>query len=199
MTGVHAYRIATTWRVRATAEEVAPIFADAESWARWWPAAFLQVTPLSCDGEEPTVRIHSKGWLPYTLRLDARVTNCSYPESCTFLVRGDFTGRCDCRIVERDDEVEIAFDWRVEVRKPLLRWLSFVARPFLIANHKWVMRQGHRSLTIELDRRRGVAIASPPQPSFPYGGAGGRLAAAWRRCEEPFGRRAERRLDLTPW
>lgn len=197
--GIHAYRIVSRWRLRGTARELAPVFEDAEGWARWWPAAFLQVREL--PGVEPrTVRIHSKGWFPYTLRLDARAVACDYPRACTFQVRGDFEGRCHCRIEDRPDGlVDVSFDWQVRVRKPLLRALSFGLKPLLTANHRWVMRQGRRSLQIELDRRRGLATAPPPGPSFPYGRSRLGVAHLWRASAGALAAGADGRLDRTSW
>ena len=168
------YRIVSRWRVEARLQEVIEIFRDSESLADWWPAAFLKARTLAAGDENELgkrVWLHTKGWLPYTLELAFEITECSYPESFALVVCGDFEGGCRCRVAESPGSVELEFDWRVEVRKPLVRYTSWLLRPLFIWNHKWVMRKGRESLQLELERRRcggGGVAAPPPGPTFPF-------------------------------
>jgi hypothetical protein len=193
------YRVASNWVVPGNALEVAAVFAEPTTWAQWWPAAFLDVKELPCSGDSyigRAARIHSKGWLPYTLRLQAAVTECNYPHGCTFTVTGDFEGRCVCVIEERTDRVEVSFDWDVRVRKPLLRGLSWAFKPAFEANHRWVMRRGNESLRIELARRRArtdeAVTVPPPGPTFPYGRRLPRLARWCRTVGNSLATRRQR-------
>ncbi len=168
------YHIKSRWVVVATRDEVAAIFRDSDSLVDWWPAAFLHVHQLA-EGDEhelgKKVWLHTKGWLPYTLQLTFEVSGCSYPESFKLSVEGDFIGRCLCRTTLLEEGLEIEFDWKVRVMKPVVRHLSWIFHPVFTANHIWVMRQGRRSLDLELARRRGIAPssdASIPGPTFPY-------------------------------
>ncbi len=43
MTQAHEFRIETTWRVQATAQEVAAVLTDATALTRWWGQAYLAV------------------------------------------------------------------------------------------------------------------------------------------------------------
>ncbi|HEX7668148.1 MAG TPA: hypothetical protein VF395_01125 [Polyangiaceae bacterium] len=53
--------------------------------------------------------------------------------------------------------------------------MSFVAKPFFAANHRWAMGRGEQSLRLELARRHAgsdatllAAIPEPPGPTFPF-------------------------------
>src|SRR5689334_16374785 len=110
--GWYDYHVVTRWSVEATLNEVADIFLDTASLSRWWRAAFLSVRILE-PGSGNTVGqvacLHTKGWLPYTLRFDSTVIEAIYPDSFTVLVRGDFQGRCMARFYARGSCVELVF------------------------------------------------------------------------------------------
>jgi hypothetical protein len=59
-------------------------------------------------------------------------------------------------------------------------------KPLFAANHRWAMRQGLKSLQLELRRRRATsaqalaAIPAPPPPTFPHNFTNNKkLSAAW--------------------
>ena len=64
------YEFLTRWRVEGTCGEVADVLSDALDLPRWWPSVYLHVeelTPADANGLGRRVRLHTKGWLPYTL------------------------------------------------------------------------------------------------------------------------------------
>jgi hypothetical protein len=65
-------------------------------------------------------------------------------------------------------EVIITYDWKIRADKPLLRYLSFMMKPFFAANHRWAMRKGLESLRLELARRHAPSPEAraliPPPP-----------------------------------
>ena len=64
------YEFLTRWRVEGTSGEVADILGDPLALARWWPSVYLHVEelrPSDARGLGRRVRLHTKGWLPYTL------------------------------------------------------------------------------------------------------------------------------------
>ena len=73
------YEFRTVWRVAGTPEEVAAVLGDATALPRWWPSVYLSVESVA-GGPEPgpgiprPTRLHTKGWLPYTLRWTLTVT-----------------------------------------------------------------------------------------------------------------------------
>ena len=154
------YEFTTEWRVTAAVEEVADVLGDPLDLPRWWPSVYLSAAELAPPG--PTgvgrrVRLHTRGWLPYTLRWDLEVMRTDYPRGFAITATGDFEGSGVWTFTPRGADVDVRFDWRIVANKPLLRYLSFVFRPAFAANHRWAMRQGETSLRREIERRHQVA------------------------------------------
>lgn len=175
----------TTWRVEATAGEVADILRDPLDLPRWWPAVYLAVEEV--DGPDSRglgqrVRLRTKGWLPYTLQWEFVVTESRYPERFGIDAFGDFNGRGLWTIEQDGAYVTATYDWRIRAEKPLLRNLVPLIRPLLEANHRWAMKQGQQSLVLELLRRRASSPAArravPPPPGPVTYAAVGILAGA---------------------
>ena len=174
------YEFLSRWRVEGTCGEVADILGDPLALARWWPAVYLSVKetrPPDARGLGGRVRLHTKGWLPYTLRWEFEVTETRYPSGFTIVADGDFDGRGVWTFVQDGSFVNITCDWRLRAEKPMLRRLSFLMKPLFEANHRWAMAQGEASLKLELARRRATsarALATIPPPPGPvtYAAAG---------------------------
>ncbi|HEU0013761.1 MAG TPA: hypothetical protein VFQ45_08760 [Longimicrobium sp.] len=169
------YHFVTHWRLRGNAREVSDILGDAESLSRWWPSVYLdvrQVEPGDEAGVGRVVELHTRGWLPYTLRWSFRVTRADAPRGFVIEAWGDFAGRGEWIIAQDGACVDVTFDWRVRADKPLLRRLSWLLRPLFAANHRWAMRMGERSLALELARRRAAeadqAVAAVPASASRY-------------------------------
>ena len=149
------YHFVTRWRVSGTVAEVADILKDADELPRWWPSVYLATEVLDPGDENgigKIVSLHTRGWLPYTLRWRFRVTESRYPDGFALEASGDFTGRGVWSLVQDGPEVCVTYDWRVRADKPLLRSLSFLLKPIFSANHRWAMARGEESLKIELAR-----------------------------------------------
>ena len=164
------YHFVTRWRLEGTRDEVSDVLRDAEGLARWWPSVYLSVRKLD-DG---TVDLHTKGWLPYTLRWRFRVTESDAPRGFALEAEGDFVGRGVWTFEQDGPYVDVTYDWRIRADKPLLRRLAFVMRPLFEANHRWAMARGEESLKLELARRRAAtleeraAVPPPPGPTLPH-------------------------------
>ena len=92
----HDYHFTTRWRMAASAVEVSSILADAQDLARWWPSVYLavdEVAPGDASGVGREIDLYTKGWLPYTLRWQFRVTESTPPTGFTLVASGDFVGR----------------------------------------------------------------------------------------------------------
>src|SRR5262249_22356738 len=117
------------------------------------------------------VRLKTKGWLPYTLHWQSRITGSRRPYGFDLEASGDFVGRGIWSFKQDGAVVNITYDWRILAEKPLLRWLSFLFKPMFSANHRWAMAQGEQSLRLELRRRRAktaeehASIPNPPGPA----------------------------------
>jgi hypothetical protein len=167
------YQFLSRWRVEGTCGEVADVLGDPLSLPRWWPSVYLDVWELRPPDQNRVggrVKLHTKGWLPYTLRWQSEVIESRYPNGFTLIAIGDFDGRGKWTFAQNGDYVDITYDWRLRAEKPLLRALSFLLKPLFEANHRWAMARGEESLKLELDRRRAATkaardrIPAPPGP-----------------------------------
>src|SRR5262252_1034920 len=165
------YHFLSHWRVEATCGEVSDILGDPLALVRWWPSVYLaveEIAPERADGTGRRVRVHTKGWLPYTLRWGFEVVESRRPYGFTIAASGDFDGRGVWTFTQDGPFVDIIYDWRIRAEKPILRNLSFALKPLFESNHRWAMAQGEDSLKLELARRRATSdaarMAIPPPP-----------------------------------
>ena len=188
------YHFVTNWRVEATCGEVADVIGDPLALTRWWPSVYLAVQetrPPDARGVGRRVRLHTKGWLPYTLAWEFEVVESRYPYGFSIAANGDFEGRGVWTFRQDGRFVDIEYDWRISAEKPMLRLLSPVLKPIFEANHRWAMARGEESLRLELARRRAAsddARAQVPAPPGPItyagvvliaGAAAGAAALLW--------------------
>jgi hypothetical protein len=147
------YQFLTHWRVHGTTAEVYDLLVDPQSYLRWWPQVYLEVTTVTPAGQHglgTVVDLHTRGKLPYTLRWRARVSETGYPKGFTIEATGDFLGRGIWSFEQDGEWVSITFNWRPRAEKPLLRYLSFLFKPFFSANHRWAMARGEEGLRKEI-------------------------------------------------
>jgi len=173
------YAFLTHWRVRGTEQEVSEVLSDALQLPRWWPSVYLDVKELA-PGDPRTglgrvIDLYTKGWLPYTLRWQFKVTDSNPPHGFKLVAEGDFVGTGVWTFTQDGDFVDIIYDWRIAVNKRLLQIGTPVFRPIFAANHRWAMARGEESLELELRRRRArseaerQAVPAPPGPTFKRG------------------------------
>ncbi|MEQ1745397.1 MAG: SRPBCC family protein [Saprospiraceae bacterium] len=170
------YHFITHWRVKATCEDVYHLLEDVDTLTEWWPSVYLDVRvtkPGQPGGVGKEVALLTKGWLPYTLRWQFRVTETAFPTGFSLEAWGDFEGRGIWTFRDAGDGYcDITYDWKISAEKPLLKRLTWLLRPIFSANHHWAMRQGEHSLNLELLRRRAGTegernnIPPPPRPVF---------------------------------
>lgn len=166
------YHFITTWRVKSTVEEVAEVLGNGPDLVRWWPSVYLEVKELEPGDENgigKVIDLYTKGWLPYTLRWQFRVTESNYPYGFELEAWGDFNGRGIWTFEQDGAYVNVTYDWKIVADKPLLRDLSFIMKPIFSANHRWAMAKGEESLKLELARRQAPtaearALIPPPPP-----------------------------------
>jgi hypothetical protein len=155
------YAFLTHWTFGDTSrEEVFDILANPADLPRWWPSVYLRVDIVSPGDEHGLgmrVALHTKGWLPYTLRWQFRVVDVRRPERIAIEATGDLTGSGVWSLMQHGGVVRVAYDWRIAAEKPLLRAFSWLLKPVFAANHRWAMARGEESLRRELARRRTVS------------------------------------------
>ncbi len=172
------YHFITHWRVQGVVKDVTNIISDRKALTRWWPSVYLKVEELEpgdADGVGTVMRLHTKGWLPYTLRWQLRIAEI-YKNGFLLVASGDFEGRGIWTFKQVGEEVDITYDWKISAEKSLLRYFSFIMKPIFAANHYWAMARGEESLKLELARRKATTaeerahVPAPPQstsnPSF---------------------------------
>jgi len=177
------YSFRTEWRLLGTMQEVAEILDDPVELPRWWPSVYLDVEQIAAGDERGVgrrARLHTRGWLPYTLNWELTVTESRAPRGFSIEATGDLAGEGRWTFEESGAWTVVSYDWRVRAEKPLLRVLSPLLRPVLAANHRWAMRRGEESLALELLRRRARQAserARVPPPPGPARGSGALLLA----------------------
>ncbi|MFN0036769.1 MAG: SRPBCC family protein [Saprospiraceae bacterium] len=166
------YNFFTTWRVRASREEVYNILEDVGALAEWWPSVYLDVKVREKGqpgGIGKLVELYTKGWLPYSLRWQFRVTAADFPRGFALRAIGDFVGTGVWDFRQDGEYCTVTYDWRISAEKPILKKLTWLLRSIFSANHEWAMRKGLESLELELRRRRGEQnVPQPPGPTFPH-------------------------------
>lgn len=168
----HTYHFVSRWQVEGTCGEVADVLGDPLALPRWWPAVYLraeQLEPPDARGVGRRVALHTKGWLPYTLRWQFVVVESRYPYGFTLMAEGDLHGEGVWTFEQEGHLVNITYDWRIRADRPLIRSLSFLLKPVFEWNHRWAMRQGEKSLELELRRRRSPSAAAWSQIPAPPG------------------------------
>ena len=184
------YDFLTVWRVAGTPDEVADVLGDATTVPRWWPSVDLSVEPVGGPHDSaPTglprpVALHTKGWLPYTLRWTLTVTEPVTTRGFALTASGDLNGTGRWTFEQDGPETVITYHWRVQAAKPILRRLSWLLKPAFSAHHRWAMARGEESRALELRRRRhrGDPESIPPPPRATFGRLA-RLAALPGRRE----------------
>jgi hypothetical protein len=175
MSSNNQYHFVTHWQIPGEITQVADILSDAEDFVRWWPSVYLRIVELE-PGDEHSVGkvldLYTKGWLPYTLRWQCRITSSNRPYGFALDAWGDFVGAGIWTLAQEGDIVHVTYDWRVAADKPLLKRLSFLMRPIFSANHRWAMAKGEQSLKLELARRNAstpaeqARIPAPPRATW---------------------------------
>ena len=168
------YHFITQWQLQGTVAEIFDILDDAPDLVRWWPSVYLDVQETE-PGDPQTgigkvISLYTKGWLPYTLRWQFRITESNAPHTFSLEAWGDFVGRGIWTLTQNGDYTNVTYDWKIRADKPLLRILSPLLKPIFAANHHWAMDKGEESLRLELLRRRATtptqrATIPPPPPA----------------------------------
>jgi hypothetical protein len=61
-------------------------------------------------------------------------------------IHGDFAGEGIWTLTTVDGGTRVVLEWRVAVRKPLVRHLTPLLRPLFAWNHRWAMRRGEKRI-----------------------------------------------------
>jgi hypothetical protein len=151
------YHFVSQWQVAGKIEDAYDLIANPVDYPRWWPSVYLEIEELA-GGNESGVgqrfRLHTKGFLPYTLRWESYAVEARRPHRLEIRATGDFNGRGIWTLRQNGPLVDLEFDWNLTAEKPLIRHLSFLLKPLFSANHRWAMGKGQQGLIRELQNAR---------------------------------------------
>src|SRR5947208_4215443 len=99
------YRFITRWRVKGTAEEVFAILSEPLEYPRWWPSVYLMVRETAPG----SVSLLTRGWLPYTVRWQAKTGEVHRPDRMVVQANGDFEGRGIWSMVQDGPFTDVTF------------------------------------------------------------------------------------------
>src|SRR5437763_9166152 len=125
------YHFVTEWRVTATVDEVKAILGDGPSLPRWWPSVYLSVDVIERGGPGgagAVIDLHTKGWLPYTLRWRLSITDPLTDAGFALAADGDLEGTGRWRFAPNGPEVGITYDSQGHATTPFLRTLGWRLR-----------------------------------------------------------------------
>ncbi|ONI89399.1 polyketide cyclase [Saccharothrix sp. ALI-22-I] len=139
---LNSYRFRSVWSVDSTPARTFAVLADLGSYPRWWPEV-RDARQVAEDAAE----LRCRSVLPYDLVFQAH-HNAKEPEAGLLRADlvGDLDGTASWQIFPNGTGSRLIYDQEVVVRKPLLRRLALITRPFLKANHELMMRSGQRGL-----------------------------------------------------
>ena len=157
------YHFITHWQAAGTLEHVYDVIATPLEYPRWWSSVYLNVEEVA-PGDEMGIgqrfRLHTKGFLPYSLRWESCTVAVNPPHRLEIRATGDFEGRGIWQLHQNGPLVNLDFDWKLTAEKPLIRYLSFLLKPLFSANHRWAMRQGQEGLIRELQSALPRTVSS---------------------------------------
>ncbi|MEV4602670.1 SRPBCC family protein [Amycolatopsis sp. NPDC049253] len=141
------YRFRSTWWLPAApARRVFDAVVDLEAYPRWWP----DVRSV-CQLDDDTAEVVCRSSLPYRLVIAMhREEQDAVRGHVRVGLSGDLEGFLAGVLHAVGESTRLEITQHVRARKPLLRKLDTVARPFFRANHAWMMRRGHRGLSAYL-------------------------------------------------
>lgn len=143
------YHFITHWRVKGPIRTVFEILKDGKSYARWWTPAYVSSQEVEPKKIEALVRAK----LPYTLRFTTEMIHETPPHEFKIRAMGELEGTGLWKLKENGEATEVSFYWDVRANKVIVRWFSFVLKPFFAWNHDWVMNTGETALQAEINRR----------------------------------------------
>jgi hypothetical protein len=161
------YQFITKWRLPGSCEQVSELLDEAAVLRRVWPSLYSKASVIERGDEHGigrTLRVETRGHLPYTLHWSFKVVESRRPYGYTIEAWGDMVGTGIWTFEPDGEATRVTYDWRVRTEKPLLKWLSPVLKPVFKANHDKVMAAGEAGLRAELERRR-AASSTPPHCS----------------------------------
>lgn len=138
------YRFTDRWRLPGTVDQTARFLADPRMLSQWWPQ--FRTVSLIDAGDRDGLGCHFeatvRGFLPYELRLMFKVERVSYPSEFLVRIEGDLEGHGGGTLHQKMDHVVVDLWMDVTLRRRALRVMSFLLRPLMSRQHRYVMSAG---------------------------------------------------------
>ncbi len=146
------YRFRSVWLLPAPAGAVYAALERVEEYPLWWP----QVRGITRTDDRSGV-LRFRSFLPYDLLVTAREARRDPAAGVLEIaMTGDLEGWARWTVGPDPAGTRALFEQEVVVRRPLMRRLALVGRPFFRANHALMMRGGRRGLTASLAAGSGL-------------------------------------------
>ena len=150
----NSYHFVDRWFIRHPIESVWEKIIAADQFPQWWGEVYTEVRPLNellGDQVGSRAAITAHGFLPYTIRFVAEITEVAAPQRLGLKADGDLTGKGLWTLAPIDGGTQVIYEWIVQADKLILRLFSPVIKPVFEANHRWTMRKGELALNRLLD------------------------------------------------
>ena len=141
------YSFVDEWRVPAPVDAVYDLLSCPREYPSWWGDAFLEGEGDSGPAAPgKRARLVTRGLLPYRLRWELVCVEAQAPRLLVSRIQGDFVGEGIWTLTPVAGGTRAVLEWRVEVRKGLIRHLTPLLRPLFAWNHRWAMRRGEERI-----------------------------------------------------
>jgi len=110
-----------------------------DQFEQWWP----WLTELSLDGDGLTSGSVLSGAvsppIPYRMRIEVELVECTCPSSIDAVVRGDLTGEAQLRLRPEGEGSWAEVAWAMEMRQPAMRLADRLGHPLRQWGHDRVV------------------------------------------------------------
>lgn len=136
------FRFDGRWVFPVATAELWRSLSRTDRFQEWWP----WLRTLESDGlvEGSVSRCVVRAPLPYSLTFEVAVLEVVPERVVDTRVSGDLEGPARLDLAAHPDGCEARLSWELELRAPLLRAGSVVARPLMEWGHNWVVDTGVR-------------------------------------------------------
>lgn len=118
------------------------VLSRTDRFREWWP----WLREIESDGlvAGTVARCVVRAPVPYSLRFDVAIVDVVPERLVATRVSGDLEGPARLDVAAHADGSEARLSWELELRDPMLRAASHVARPVMEWGHAWVIDTGVR-------------------------------------------------------
>lgn len=150
------YRFVTTWELVAPLEAVWTEVGDPTNWPSFWVGLeqVNVIAPGDSEGRDGVYELVFKSFLPYRLRLTARVTEKRPPRHLRMETEGELQGTATFDLAGKEDRTTSTLVWET---RTTLAWMNVIApvmRGLFEWNHDVLMRKAGEGLA----RRIGATV-----------------------------------------